>query len=242
MHRAATDGIRSRPPVSYPLDVPFMPGLLPYRFLFRYRFTVRRKEQLPPPGRAVFSLSEEHRLPNLGELDGAKSFADIRLAWNDKGLALSVEVTGKSRGLLSCIPNNPQFSDGVQVWIDTRNTQNIHRASRFCHHFCLLPGGAGGDRKQPMAAQQTIARAKELSPMADPRDIEVASEITRSGWRLSAWISAKALHGYDPEAQPLLGFYCLVRDTELREQALTVGGDFPFAYDPSLWATLELTN
>ena len=32
----------------------------------------------------------------------------------------------------------------ANVWIDTRNTQNIHRAGRFCHRFAFLPVGAGG--------------------------------------------------------------------------------------------------
>jgi hypothetical protein len=33
-----------------------------------------------------------------------------------------------------------------------------------------------------------------------------------------------------------------VRDLELGEQTLSVGADFPFADDPSLWSTLDLAK
>jgi hypothetical protein len=49
------------------------------------------------------------------------------------------------------------------------------------------------------------------------------------------------LNGFDPEANPLLGFYYFLRDAELGEQFLTVGHEFPFPHDPSLWSTLELS-
>jgi hypothetical protein len=61
------------------------------------------------------------------------------------------------------------------------------------------------------------------------------------GYRLEAWLPGDALTGFDPQANPLLGFYFYVRDAELGEQFLSVGHEFPFAHDPSLWSTLELT-
>ena len=49
------------------------------------------------------------------------------------------------------------------------------------------------------------------------------------------------LHGYrQVDELRQLGFYCVVRDTELGEQPLTVTDDFPYASDPSLWVQLEL--
>jgi hypothetical protein len=39
---------------------------------------------------------------------------------------------------------------------------------------------------------------------------------------------------------PRLGFCYAVMDRELGWQTFTVGPEFPFAEDPSLWGTLEL--
>ena len=59
---------------------------------------------------------------------------------------------------------------------------------------------------------------------------------------LEAWFPAESLVGYDPDAHRQLGFYVVVRDAELGEQFLTVGREFPFEYDPSLWQMLELCD
>jgi hypothetical protein len=53
-------------------------------------------------------------------------------------------------------------------------------------------------------------------------------------------LPAAVLHGYDPEQHPRLGFFYSIRDDELGEQVLSVGPEFPFWDDPSLWSVLEL--
>jgi len=128
----------------------------------------------------------------------------------------------------------------VQVWLDTRNMQSVHRASRFCHHFCLLPVGGGTSGKQPVGVQLAIPRAKEDAPLVNSSEIRVNSSIVRDGYNLEAWIPAPCLHGFDPEASSRMGFYYRLRDAELLDPSLSVGHEFPFATDPSLWSTLEL--
>src|SRR5947209_8099168 len=49
-----------------------------------------------------------------------------------------------------------------------------------------------------------------------------------------------AVTGFDPEEHPRLGVYYAVRDSERGEQTLSVGSEFPYAEDPSLWQVLEL--
>ncbi len=78
--------------------------------------------------------------------------------------------------------------------------------------------------------------------MADPELFRLAAEIEQDGYRLDVWIPAAALNGFDPDVNPYLGFYYCVRDSELGEQYLSVGRDFPFPHDPSLWSTLELVK
>ena len=216
-----------------------MPAVVPHSFLFRYSFPVRRAGNLPRKSAPLLGLGQEFALPDLAALHEGPRFAELRMAWNAEGIGISARVQGKS-GPPVCNPTYPAESDGLQVWIDTRNTQSIHRASRFCHHFCALPDG--GKRRGPAAVQLPIARAREESSLARPEQIGVHFEGQQGGYLLEMWLPADVLTGFDPEANPRLGFYALVRDSGLGEQFLTVGREFPFANDPSLWSTVELTQ
>lgn len=216
-----------------------MTELIPAAFLFRLSLPVRKGAKLPRSTGAPLQLGTEFSLPVQGELSQGKHFADLRLAWNENGLGFRVQVTGKKLGL-RCDSTQPLNSDGLQVWIDTRSTQNIHRASRFCHHFCMLPSGAMRDRSQPVIKQLAIARAKDDAPTGDLKQAIVHCEMQEDGYVLEAWLPAKALHGFEPESYPRIGFCYLLKDHELGDQVLSVGPEFPFDHDPSLWWPLEL--
>ena len=225
-----------------------MPGVLPYQFLFRYAFPIKHLGSNAPlklrsaaklTASRPFGLKGEFRLQQVGALDDQPSFGLIDLAWNEQGLAVGVSVSGKQTSLV-CDPKNPTESDGLQIWIDTRDTQSIHRAGRFCHHFCLLPSGGGSKQDKPFARQLPIARSREETSLAEPGQIPVTAKTTKDGYRLEAWFPAELLTGFDPETHPRMGFYYALRDSELGEQFLTVNNDFPFAHDPSVWSTLEL--
>lgn len=218
-----------------------MTALVPPEFLFRYTFPVQRIDRLPRRGKRLLNLPEECVLPSLADLSEQPRVGELRLAWNAEGLALSVTVTGKS-GPPVCDSERLGQTDGLRLWIDTRNTQSVHRAGRFCHQFEFLPAGGGDDGAVPVANSHLIARAKEEAPLIDSDLLPIQSEITKTGYRLEAWLPAAALHGYDPASQPRLGFYYALNDQELGLQTLSVGPEFPFPSDPSLWSTLELID
>ncbi len=219
------------------------PPLIPPQFLFRYSFAVQYVARMPRQGKSLLGLPASCAFPNLAALDGPAARAPagaLRLAWNAAGLGVAVEVQGKSQPP-RCLPDDPAGSDGLQVWFDTRNTQSIHRASRFCCHFCLLPHGGQG-HPAPVVVQRPIARAREEAPADSAGLIRIRAESTARGYLLEAWFPAEALHGFDPEANPRLGFYYALNESELGPQYLSVNSEFPFATDPSLWSTLELTK
>jgi len=218
-----------------------MNELLPHRFLFRYSFAVPQVRALPRSGKRLLNLGKNCVLPDFAELEGKENFGDVSLAWNQQGLGISVRVRGKQQPL-ETRSTEPTESEGLQVWIDTRNARNIHRAGRFCHHFCLLPQGGGKNGRDPLVVQRPIARAREEAPDQHADEIQLVSSVTSSGYLLEAWFPTDALHGFDPEASRELGFYYYLRDSELGEQWLSVGPEFPFAHDPSLWATIELAD
>jgi len=186
-------------------------------------------------------LEEKHKLPCFAELEGKRPFADVRMAWSERGLAMTVQVHGKEQPPW-CRDSKIEDSDGVQFWIDTRNTQNIHRAGRFCHRFAFLPAGAGRRLDEPVAALLAINRAKESPREIEPRQLRVHCEQKSDGYLLAMHIPVEALTGFHPTDQPALGFTYAVIDRELGWQTFSVGQELPFVEDPSLWGTLELVR
>lgn len=211
--------------------------LLPTRFLFRFAVPCSYDGGL---GKAApRELAPEHRLPALGELEGQPPFADVRAAWSEAGLALSVRVEGKKHPLW-CRETRLEDSDGLQLWIDTRDTRNIHRASRFCHRFVFLPAGAGRKDEEPLADQLLVDRARENANPVRPGLLRVACERRVGGYVMSLFIPAAALTGFNPVDHPKLGFTYFLFDRELGQQHFSVGSEFPYPSDPGLWGTLEL--
>jgi hypothetical protein len=214
--------------------------VVPYRFLFRFSFAVRHERSMPKSGKPLLGLDARHQLPLLGETEGRKEFAAIRLAWNERGLGVACEAAGKpATGDAPIAAAEPPYA--LHLWFDTRNTQNVHRATRFCHHFVVSPSGVDA-ALPPTIHQRPLARAREQSPVANMNEARLAAEWSSGGYLLEAWLPRTILNGYDPEASPKLGFYYLLCDRLRGEQFLSVGREFPFEYDPSLWSTLELTR
>jgi hypothetical protein len=213
--------------------------LLAPTFLFRFSVPCLYQKDVWPAG--GLNLDEKFRIPSFGELEGRAIFADVRGAWSERGFSFWVQVAGK-RQMPWCRDSRLEDSDGVSVWIDTRNTKDIHRASRFCHRFAFLPAGGGRRLEEPVAAPMPINRAKEHPKPPGAGSLQVLSEIQPGGYRLQAHIPASALTGFDPDEHPKIGFAYAVIDRELGWQTFTVGPEFPFVEDPSLWGELELVR
>jgi hypothetical protein len=208
-------------------------------FVFRFAVPVLQTDVTWKSG--GIELGKEHSLPTFQELDGEKKFADFRCGWSAKGLFFDVLVVGKLQQPW-CRETRLEDSDHVQIWVDTRDTKNIHRASRFCHRFLLMPAGAGPTQDAAISTMLKINRAREESRTLNAERIPVASRRIEHGYRLSAFLPAAALSGYDPSEQSRLGFTYSISDRELGWQCFSVGPGFPFAEDPSLWGTLELQS
>ena len=113
--------------------------LIPNRFLFRVAYPCRHVTGVPRDGDDLLDLPDDCRIDNFTDMDGRRDFADVRLAWNDEGIALQVEVRGKEKPPVGDAAK-PRHSDGVSFWIDTRDARTGHRASRYCHQFHFLAG------------------------------------------------------------------------------------------------------
>lgn len=218
--------------------------LLAPRFLFRFDVPLLRCAPIWKAGGVV--LDESYRLLNLAELDNntesrERPFADVRAAWNIEGLLFNVTVTGKQQPVW-CRDERLEDSDGLQVWIDTRTTLNIHRASRYCHRYAFLPAGGGHSNTEPVADQILINRARENARPIRPRELQVVSKATKNGYAMAAFVPGVALGGYDPLQHKQIGFTYAVYDRELGLQTFASGPAFPFDEDPTCWGVLELTE
>jgi hypothetical protein len=217
-------------------------SIIPHRFLVRIEHPCPYVKDAPRvAGRSehLVDLPESAIIKNFAELDGAKNFADVRLAWNEFGLAVQLEVRGKEQPPAGD-GERPRSCDGLSLWIDTRDSRASHRASRYCHNFLFLAAGRGPDRDEPFVTQAKINRAQQDAPLANLADVPFRAHFLKGGYRLEAFLSATSLYGFDPQEHPRLGVYYVVRDQEFGDQFLSVNWDFPFGDDPSLWAVLEL--
>lgn len=213
--------------------------LLPARFLFAFMAPCQRKEPLWTKDGA--KLDESYRLLSLGALEGRPALADVRAAWSPTGIVVAVHVSGKKQPPW-CRATRPEDSDCLQLWIDTRDVHNVHRAGRFCHRFIFLPSGDGPQLDEPLAGMLPIHRAREQPRPVASSQLAVRSKIGKDGYMLECHIPAAALTGFDPDEYPRLGFTYALVDRELGEQTFSVGSPMPYQEDPSLWGTLELVN
>lgn len=216
------------------------PPLIPPSFFFRAALPCPRVEKMPREGKGrLLDLPDRCVLPAMGELDGRATWAEIRVGWNPAGLGIAVEVAGKE-GRIIHDPNMPEDSDGVQLWIDSRDTRDIHRATRYCQRFHAMVVPGTGKTLNAAVRPLKIHRSVGDPPAPDLAAIRSAAERTRTGYRLEVFLPASALHGYDPETNRRLGFMYRATDPDRGDQFLTGGREFPMGEDPSLWATLEL--
>ena len=179
--------------------------------------------------------------PSFAELEERTAWAELRAAWSEAGLAFAVHVRGKQQPPW-CRESRPEDSDCLQIWIDTRDVHNVHRAGRFCHRFIFLPCGAGTKLDKPLAGSLPINRAREQPNPIPPELLRTYCQRQGNDYILEAFIPAEALTGFDPAEHSRLGFTYAVIDRELGQQTFGVGGPMPYQEDPSLWATLELTR
>jgi hypothetical protein len=224
-----------------------MAQVLPGGFLFRYQLSMDRLDRGPDRDSTLPDLDHISPVPTLDSLSktpghgSAVPFATLRLGWHDTGMGVQLDVAGKQRPV-RCQETTPDSSDGLTLWIDTRNTQTIHRASRFCHSMTFLPSGGGPGQDRPIIISRPIARAREDSPPAPEAAMRIESRLLSDGYRLQAWIGSDALHGWDTDTIDAVGFTYHVRDKELGDQLLATSDEFPYDRDPSLWSTLLLAG
>ena len=213
--------------------------IIPPSFLFQYSMAATQVSAIPRKKGGLLQLDDSTRLFVPSRLNNAGSHLGLKVAWNPEGIGIEVDVRGKKlppTGRRSSL----RTSDHLSISIDTRHTANVHRATEYCASVNVLPVDEDADDK-PSVRFVEIAQQRAMKRDQDGRKCGVQCHPHASGYTLELWIPQTQLFGFD-EAPGIgrIGFYCIVHDTELGELPLSIGDDFPTAFDPSTWLQLEL--
>lgn len=213
--------------------------IVPPSFLFQYQLSALRMDDLPKKKGRPLQLPETARVFVPATMNEGSAGFDVKLAWNPAGLGMELVVRGKKLEV-SGRKHDLKHSDHVLVFVDTRHTANVHRATPFCTALQILPADEAADDAPTVqlidVAQQRIPQREQ-----DAKKVVVAVDTIRDGYRLELWIPAANMPGFTetPEIGHV-GFYVVVEDTELGQLPLSIGDDFPIAHDPSTWLQLNL--
>lgn len=223
-------------------------SLIPNRFLFHIEMECGYREGLDE----LQELPECFTLPDFEVLEdpqvsdgifsrkarGGKEFY-VRSAWNERGIAFQFFVSGKSKELW-CNPDRPDESDRIELWLDTRNVHDVHRATRYCHRFVCFPTGSGREGDEASVLFQPVSRTKQIPNEIPDGAMKIRSHVQRNCYSVFLYLSASALTGFDTREFRHLGIAWALIDRELPMKTLTAGAPFPFMEDPSLWYSLFL--
>ena len=198
-----------------------------------------------------WDLDQSHQLPHFAALAGYASRATAWAGWASDGLYFKMTITGKSSPP-RFYGNTGGVSDGLRVWVDTRSSPGIHRATRFCHCFHLFPGqpedaDSSFDEtddvsRQPRGVLDTIPRARETPAAIESEKIIVSSHFEKNGYTLWSHVPASCLTGYAPDQFDAISLFVEVVDFELGTQSISLGPELRYVEDPSLWIRAELTK
>ena len=136
-----------------------MKTLIPNRLLFRFEFPLPYRAKPPKINGKLTGWSDAELLPSLGEMDGEERFAPVWSCWNEHVIYIAAHVTGK-RSALRCDPKEFWKGDNLRLMLDMRDTRNIKRATKFCHHFYFLPTGGRAKSKSAATPSEPIAPAR----------------------------------------------------------------------------------
>ncbi len=215
--------------------------IIPPSFLFQYSLIAPLVAAIPRKKGRLLQLDESSRLFVPGSMNGGSTSFGLKVAWNPEGLGIEIEVRAKK------LPpagrrNDLKTSDFVSVFLDTRQTANVHRATEYCASLVVLPSDDHVNDR-PTVGFIEMAQQRAMRKDQDGRKCGVQTHLHSDGYTLELWIPGTQLVGFD-DAPGIgrIGFFCIVQDTELGEMALSVGDDFPVSLDPSTWLQLELKS
>lgn len=209
-------------------------NLIPGTFLFHFAVPLVEKTRL-----FQGKLGPQFELPRLSALSGSNSFSSVRGAWSKQGVRFEFHIAGRGAPLPEYHESVEDF-EGAWLWLDTRATHNVHRATKFCHLFNVFIHGRRQGEDGPIIVRSAIHRAREQPAASEPDAFSATLRSTKGNYVVDVQLPAECLVGFDSNEQRQLGFFYAIRDSELGWDYWTNARQLPFAEDPSVWSTLDM--
>lgn len=178
-------------------------------------------------------LRRSFKLPDTSELLNEEPFAELFMAWHEEGLLIDVHVDQPFEGA-----SYPDYKNGdsIELFIDTRDVES-GMATRFCHHFLILPQAVEGILFQEL----TQLRTEETRPLVRQDLVTVTTQTGRGKYQVLIEIGKEALYGFDPSSFDRLGFTYRINRKAKRAQHFALSSqEYIIERQPDLWATLYL--
>jgi len=182
--------------------------------LFRFKIDIQRLQNQVVDFSDVdhWGLNSTYRMPPIEQLSGQEHPIDARLAWNEQGLFLQIDMTVNDGYPI----NLSQRSHTVDVMVNTRYNRKIQRENAFCASFSFFrtPFFRRTRYADPKSgAQRMLANVKSPRPHQD--QTEDPNQAAIVGWArawdsgLTSWvrISPQAMHEFRPDEFPDIGLY-----------------------------------
>lgn len=173
-------------------------------------------------------------LPEISGLLSENSLGSVALGWSREGVYGTVSVRYPVEEC--CFPDYRK-GDAFELFLDTRDNKRAGAVHRFCHAFVFFPSEIQGVH----ACEVTKFRAEDTHPLCDPSDLTVSTQFTKKGYELTFCVRAGALHGYDPEQFPSLGFAYRIHAKGKQPENFPLSDRYfdPLQH-PAFWASLVL--
>jgi hypothetical protein len=218
-----------------------MPPTIPPSFLFHYQLSLPRAEDMPRTRGRLLGLQNSPELFIPATLNDENTPVRIRAAWNPRGLGLLLQIRGRQHPPAGRW-KDPGNSDWIHLLVDTRHTSGVQRATEFCTSIAVMPVDDDADGNSTVRFTD-ISRQRTLATSQAAESTRVDVQQTSGGYDIEIWIPGTLLPGFAQIAESgILGFYCVIHDSELGELPLSVGDDFPVAINPSTWLVLALQD
>ncbi len=204
-----------------------IPPLLPVDF---FSLSCGLEPTLGPP----WILKKRHLLPDTSELLAEENFISCFLGWNKEGMACEVHV---DRPFKDCYFPYFRQGDSIELFIDTRDLKTAKFATRFCHHFIFLPKAV----EEIQAQEVTQFRTEDSHPLCDANLLKCETDFQAKKYKITIFIPAECLFGYDPGAFDRIGFtYRVNREGGGPCHFSVSSHSFSIEKHPSLWASFKL--
>lgn len=173
-------------------------------------------------------------LPDTSLLLEEEAFAEIAMCYSKKGICVAVKV---HKPFQEVYFPEVHLGDSIEIFIDTRDRKSAGTIHRFCHHFVFLPKEVEGMQ----SCEVTKFRLEDAHPLCDSSLLKIESSFKTKEYELIITIDKEALHGFDPEECPRLGFTYRVNRKGGSAQHFNLGSkEYHIEKHPSAWACLKL--